>query len=109
MRRPRDARATLRLAHQLLTDLGADGFAERARAELAAAGDQPAQAAARHGRDLTPQEAQVARLAAAGATNVEIAAQLYLSPNTVDYHLRKVFQKLGVTSRRQLARIQPGL
>ena len=110
MRRPRDARATLRLAHQLLTGIGADGFAERARAELAAAGEsRPAKAAARHGRDLTAQEAQVARLAAAGATNAEIAAQLYLSPNTVDYHLRKVFRKLGVTSRRQLARAQPDL
>ena len=109
MRRPRDARAALREAHQLLTDIGADGFAERARAELAAAGEGQAKAAARHGRDLTPQEAQVARLAAAGATNAEIAAQLYLSPNTVDYHLRKVFRKLGVTSRRQLARAQPDL
>jgi len=109
MRRPRDARTALREAFRLLTDIGADGFAERARAELAAAGEsRPAQAAARHGRDLTPQEAQVARLAAAGATNAEIAAQLYLSPNTVDYHLRKVFRKLGVTSRRQLARTQPG-
>ena len=109
MRRPRDARTSLREAFQLLTDIGADGFAERARGELAAAGEsRPAKAAARHGPDLTPQEAQVARLAAAGATNAEIAAQLYLSPNTVDYHLRKVFRKLGVTSRRQLARTQPG-
>jgi DNA-binding CsgD family transcriptional regulator len=109
-RRPRDARVTLLHAYQLLSDIGADGFTERARAELAAAGEtRPAQAAARHGGDLTPQEAHVARLAAAGATNAEIAAQLYLSSNTVDYHLRKVFRKLGVTSRRQLTRAQPDL
>jgi hypothetical protein len=64
MRRPRDARAALREAHQLLTGIGADGFAERARAELATAGEsRPAKAAARYGRDLTAQEAQVARLA----------------------------------------------
>ena len=112
-RRPRDARVTLLVAYQLLNDIGADGFAERARAELAAAGEAlPVVAAAtgaRRGYDLTPQEAHVARLAAAGATNAEIAAQLFLSPNTVDYHLRKVFRKLGVTSRRQLARAQPDL
>jgi DNA-binding CsgD family transcriptional regulator len=109
-RRPRDARVTLLLAYQLLNDIGADGFAERARAELAAAGEaSPATAPTRHSGNLTPQEAQVARLAAAGATNTEIAAQLYLSPNTIDYHLRKVFRKLGVTSRRQLAGAQPDL
>jgi len=109
-RRPRDARLTLHLAYQLLNDIGADGFAERARAELAAAGEtRPAEPAARRSHDLTPQEARVARLAATGATNAQIAAQLYLSPNTVDYHLRKVFRKLGVTSRRQLARAQPDL
>jgi DNA-binding CsgD family transcriptional regulator len=109
-RRPRDARVTLLLAYQLLNDIGADGFAERARAELAAAGEsRQSEPAAGRRHDLTPQEAQVARLAAAGATNAEIAAQLYLSPNTIDYHLRKVFRKLGVTSRRELARAQADL
>jgi DNA-binding CsgD family transcriptional regulator len=103
-RRLRDARVSLRTAYQLFEDIGARGFAERTRLELSAAGENlPARAADRDGYNLTPQEAEVTRLAAAGATNAEIAAQLYLSPNTVDYHLRKVFRKLGVTSRRQLA------
>jgi DNA-binding CsgD family transcriptional regulator len=104
-RRLRDARGSLRAAHQLFEDMGAGGFAERARLELSAAGEAlPSQASAQDGHSLTSQEAEVTRLAAGGATNAEIAAQLYLSPNTVDYHLRKVFRKLGVTSRRQLAR-----
>jgi DNA-binding CsgD family transcriptional regulator len=110
VRRPRDARSSLRIAHRLFEDIGAQGFAGRARLELSAAGEPvPTQTAARQGHDLTPQEAQVTRLAAGGATNAEIAAQLYLSPNTVDYHLRKVFRKLGVTSRRQLAHAQLNL
>jgi DNA-binding CsgD family transcriptional regulator len=103
-KRPRDARESLRTAHRLFEDIGAQGFARRARLELSAAGETVPAQAIRRGHELTPQEAQVARLAAGGATNAEIAGQLYLSPNTVDYHLRKVFRKLGITSRRQLAR-----
>ena len=104
-KRPRDARASLRIAHQVFGDIGAEGFAGRARLELAAAGETVSAQTARDSHGLTPQEAQVTRLAAAGATNAEIAAQPYLSPNTADYHLRKVFRKLGVTSR-QLAQAQ---
>jgi len=81
---------------------GAIGWSERAGRELAPLGVVAPQGAPAAVADLTPQEWTVARFAAEGATNGDIAERLYLSPSTVDYHLRKVFRKLGVTSRRQL-------
>ena len=91
-------------ALELFETLGAAGFAARARAELAATGAhvRPRSAAP---DILTPQEAQIARLAAAGERNNDIAAQLFVTTSTVEYHLRKVFMKLGVSSRTQLARL----
>jgi DNA-binding NarL/FixJ family response regulator len=83
--------------------MGAQGFADRARRELLATGETVRKRTLDTRDDLTPQEAQIARLASERFTNPEIAAQLYLSHRTVEYHLRKVFQKLGVTSRRELA------
>ncbi len=103
-RRRRDARRQLRIAYDMLTDMGANGFAERARAELEASGERARKRGVEPVRTLTPREAQVARLIAEGHTNRDAAAQLFISPATVDYHLRKVYQKLGVSSRTQLAR-----
>src|SRR5215207_4394210 len=100
--RRRDARRQLRVARETLMAIGADAFAERARHELLATGEK-----ARKRRDdtrdeLTPQEAQIARLARDGRTNPQIGAELFLSPRTVEWHLKKVFTKLGISSRRAL-------
>jgi DNA-binding CsgD family transcriptional regulator len=97
-----DARQQLRAAHTMLADMGMEAFAERARRELQATGEMVRKRTAATLDELTPQEVQVARLAVSGQTNPEIAAQLFLSPRTVEWHLRKVFGKLGVGSRKEL-------
>jgi DNA-binding CsgD family transcriptional regulator len=101
-RRRLDAREQLRHARRLFTEFGMEAFAERTRVELEASGERARKRTVETRDDLTPQEAHIARLAAEGATNQEIAAQLYISRSTVDYHLRKAFRKLGVKSRHQL-------
>jgi DNA-binding CsgD family transcriptional regulator len=98
-----DAREQLRAAHQLLTAMGVEGFAERARRELAATGETVhKQRDAEPREELTAQETQIARLAGDGRTNPEIGAELFISPRTVEWHLHKVYPKLGISSRRQL-------
>lgn len=101
-RRLVEAREQLRAAHHALTALGVHGFAARAARELEAAGEATRPRTARPGTALTAQEARVARFARDGLTNREIAARLFLSDRTVEYHLRKVFVKLGISSRREL-------
>jgi DNA-binding CsgD family transcriptional regulator len=101
-RRRRDARKELRLAHDMFQTMGAGLFAERARVELLATGERARTRDPSSSDELTPQEQQVAELAAAGESNADIAAQLFISPHTVAYHLRKVYSKLGVTSRNRL-------
>jgi DNA-binding CsgD family transcriptional regulator/tetratricopeptide (TPR) repeat protein len=102
-RRPREAREQLRAAHELFTEFGMDGFTERARVELRATGEHARKRTVETRINLTPRETQISQLVAQGATNREIAEQLFVSPTTVEYHLRKVFSKLGVKSRTQLA------
>jgi DNA-binding CsgD family transcriptional regulator len=97
-----DARDQLRIAHAMLADMRAEAFAERASRELQATGETVRKRTADTRDELTPQEAQVARLAADGQTNPEIGAQLFLSPRTVEWHLTKVFGKLGISSRKEL-------
>jgi ATP/maltotriose-dependent transcriptional regulator MalT len=97
-----DSRVQLGAAHELFTRVGADGFAERAARELLATGATPRKRVDETRGKLTAQETQIASLARDGHTNPEIGAQLFLSPRTVEWHLRKVFQKLDITSRREL-------
>jgi DNA-binding CsgD family transcriptional regulator len=100
-----DAREQLRAAHETFNDVGAEGFAERARHELVVTGETVRRRTDDERGLLTPQEAHIARLARDGLSNPEIGAQLFLSPRTVQYHLRKVFLKLEITSRKQLTRL----
>jgi DNA-binding CsgD family transcriptional regulator len=101
-RRRGEARRQLRAAHQLFDSCGAVPFAGRAHAELLAAGEQVSKRNVPARNDLTPQERQVAALAAGGSTNAEIASRLFITVSTVEFHLNKVFRKLGISSRRQI-------
>ncbi len=103
-RQPRrvDARRELRAAHEMFTDFGMEAFAERARIELQAAGERARRRTVDALTQLTPQEEEISRLVAQGSTNREIAAHLFISPSTVEYHLHKAFRKLGVRSRTEL-------
>jgi DNA-binding CsgD family transcriptional regulator len=93
----------MKAAHDLFSGFGMEAYAERARVELEATGERARKRTVETRADLTPQEAQISRLVAQGHTNREVAAQLFISPATVEYHLRKVFRKLDVKSRTQLA------
>lgn len=103
-----DARRQLRTAHDLFTAIGMEAFAERARGELLATGEKVRRRSAETRDDLTPQERQIAWLARDGVSNPEIGARLFLSPRTVEWHLHKVFVKLGIRSRHEIAGALPG-
>jgi DNA-binding CsgD family transcriptional regulator len=97
-----EAREQLRAAHELFDEMGISGFAARAQRELAATGETARKRVDETRADLTPQEAQIARLASEGLTNPQIGARLFLSPRTVEWHLRRTYPKLGISSRREL-------
>jgi DNA-binding CsgD family transcriptional regulator len=97
-----EARSQLRPAYEAFTSMGAQGFAERARRELVATGEKVRKRSGDTQADLTPQEAEIAQLARDGLTNAQIGAQLFIGARTVEWHLRKVFGKLDIGSRREL-------
>jgi DNA-binding NarL/FixJ family response regulator len=101
------AREQLRTANELFSSMGAEAFAARARRELLATGETVRKRSAETRGDLTAQEAQIARLARDGLSNPEIGTRLFISPRTVQYHLRKVFLKLDISSRTQLDGVMP--
>ncbi|MGH9289303.1 MAG: helix-turn-helix transcriptional regulator [Acidimicrobiales bacterium] len=107
--RRRDARKQLRAAYDMFHGMGVEAFAERARRELLATGETARPRTVAASTDLTPQETQIARLAVEGRSNPEIGTELFLSPRTVEYHLSKVYTKLGIGSRRELKRSMPRL
>ena len=97
----------LRTAYDMFEAMGMEAFAERTRRELRASGETARKRSVDTGRDLTPREGQIAAMARDGLSNPEIGTRLFISAATVDYHLRKVFSKLGITSRGQLHLILP--
>jgi DNA-binding CsgD family transcriptional regulator len=104
--RGQNARDELRTAHELFSDMGAEAFAARAARELRATGEQPRGRTAQPTDVLTAQELHIARIVATGATSREVGAQLFLSPRTIETHLRNIFRKLGITSRQQLRELR---
>jgi DNA-binding CsgD family transcriptional regulator len=106
-RRRVDARGQLRAAHEIFTTMGAEAFAGRAERELLATGEHVRKRVVETREDLTAQEAHIARLAGDGVSNAEIATRLFISRRTVEYHLNKVFTKLGISSRHQLDAVLP--
>jgi ATP/maltotriose-dependent transcriptional regulator MalT len=102
-----DAREQLRTAHEMLAAIGMEAFAQRARRELLATGEKVRKRSDETREELTAQEEQIARLARDGLSNLEIGAQLFISARTVEWHLRKVFTKLDISSRRQLRAALP--
>lgn len=108
-RRRRGAQEQLRIALESFERMGANSFAERTRMDLRATGERVSSKSEVAMVALTPQEAQIVECAASGAKNAEIAAQLFISPSTVDYHLGKIFRKLGVSLRTQLVRVHTEL
>ena len=101
-KRRTEARQQLREAYEMLAAMGVGGFAERARRELRATGEAIRKRSMTKAIELTAQEAQIARLAREGLSNPEISTRLFISPRTVEWHLRKIFTKLDISSRRQL-------